>query len=147
MKYVLDTCVFNWLADGRVALADLPSDGEFVATHIQVDELNKTKNAERRSQLFMHFALVGPSMYPTESLILGVSRLGHAKIADDVTFSQLKSALDRLNRSKPNNVMDALSAEVALKNEFTLITADGDLRTVAEQVGCNVIFLQSLTPN
>jgi hypothetical protein len=138
--------VFNWLADGRIALSDLPNDGEFVATHVQIDELNRTNDAERRVKLFLHFASVRPNMLPTESLILGVSRLGHAKLSDDATYAQIKGTLDGLNRSKPNNVMDALSAEVALKNEFTLITADGDLRTAAEEHGCKVLFLKSLNP-
>jgi hypothetical protein len=43
-----------------------------------------------------------------------------------------------LNHGKCNNFEDALIAEVAIVNGHTLITADEDLRTVAEQHGCNV---------
>lgn len=56
-------------------------------------------------------------------------------------FSRLKSDLDLLNHGKSNNSEDALIAEVAIVNGHTLITADDDLRVVAEQHGCNVTHL------
>jgi hypothetical protein len=46
MKYVLDTNIINWLIDGRVKRESLPSDGEFVATHIQIDEINRTSEED-----------------------------------------------------------------------------------------------------
>ena len=59
-------------------------------------------------------------------------------MGDGRIFCRLKSDLDLLNYGKSNNSEDALIAEVAIVNGHTLITADEDLRTVAEQHGCNV---------
>ena len=100
MKYVLDTCIFNKLADGLIALSDLPNDGQLVATHIQIDELNNTGGQERRAKLLLHFVAARPEMAPTESFVVGTSRLGHAKLGDGVTLDQIKSELDALNNSK-----------------------------------------------
>ena len=141
MKYVLDTCIFNKLADGLIALSDLPNDGQLVATHIQIDELNNTGGQERRAKLLLHFVAARPEMAPTESFVVGTSRLGHAKLGDGVTLDQIKSELDALNNSKSNNLMDALCAEVAIKNDYTLVTADSDLVQAAQSCGCTVIHL------
>jgi rRNA-processing protein FCF1 len=108
-KYVVDTCVFNWLADSLVRNDELPSDGGFAITHIQVDEINKTKDEER---------------------------------GQDFRFAPLKAELDVLNGSKENNVHDALIAEAAIANGYTLLTADGDLKSAAEKHAGKVIFFQ-----
>ena len=48
MKYMVDTSLINKLVDGSVMADELPHDGTFVATHIQKDELERTKSGERR---------------------------------------------------------------------------------------------------
>jgi predicted nucleic acid-binding protein len=62
---------------------------------------------------------------------LGSSKFGLAKFGDGITYRALKDALDALNRSKKNNPNDALIGELAIKNGFTLLTADNDLKAVA----------------
>jgi len=52
-RYVVDTSVFNWLADSLIEKSALPSDGGFAITHIQMDEINKTKDEERRARLML----------------------------------------------------------------------------------------------
>jgi hypothetical protein len=47
MKYVVDTSLINRLVDGSIHADELPKDGSFVASHIQIDELNRTKNGKR----------------------------------------------------------------------------------------------------
>lgn len=138
MSYVLDTNIFNWLIDGRIQPVDLPADGDYVATHVQVDELNKTGNADRRAMLFLKFAEIRPKVVPTESMVWDVSRWDHAKWGDGETYDKLKTDLDALNKSRPNNILDALIAEVAIVNAHTLLTADSDLAKVAEKYGCKV---------
>ncbi|MBO0223070.1 hypothetical protein J0689_27705, partial [Vibrio parahaemolyticus] len=59
-----------------LSTAFLPTDAEFVVTHVQVDELNNTKDKERRAQLFLRFADLRPEIVPTESLVWGVTRWG-----------------------------------------------------------------------
>ena len=139
MKYVLDTCIFNKLADGVIEKCDLPTDGVFVATHIQLDELNNTRNVDRRAKLLLCFTTIRPEMEPTETYVVGTGRVGSFKIGDG-TLDKICSELDSLNNSKSNNVMDALCAEVALKNGHTLVTTDFDLKQAAEACGCVVLY-------
>lgn len=139
--YVVDTCVLNRLIDGKLLRSNLPSDGRFVATHIQIDELNRTKDEDRRSRLFLMFSTLRPEIFPVESFVWDVSRFGHAKWGDGKTAMSLKSDLDQLNGGKQNNIQDALIAEVAIRNGFTLLTTDRDLREVAARHGAKVQLL------
>lgn len=136
--YVVDTNIINWLVDGRLESNDLPNDGVFIVTHVQRDELTKTKDEKRRRQLLMMFDNTIEVEVPTESMVVGIWRVGLAKVSDGKLYDSLRNELAALNKGKPNNSYDALIAEVAIKNEWTLLTADGDLAKVAEQHGCKV---------
>ena len=140
-KYIFDTNIFNRLVDGTFLLSELPPDAEFFATHIQIDELNKTKDTERRAKLFLMFVETAPKLIPTESFAIGVSRIGQAKISKKDNIAQnIRSDLDNRNGAKHNNVQDALIAEAAAVNELTLVTADYDLAQVASKYGIRYIY-------
>ena len=139
-KYVVDTSVFNWLADGRIKREALPSDGGFAITHVQVDEINHTRDQERRARLALMQASLRCELLPTQTFLLDISRLDHARFGDGKLFMSIKAELDSLNRAKKNNNRDALIAETAVANGFTLLTADGNLRSVTEAHGGIVIF-------
>ena len=136
--YVVDTNIINWLVDGRLGPNDLPSDGEYVATHVQRDELAKTKDEQRRTRLLTRFQTTIDREVPTESLVVGISRIGLAKISDGKLYYSLRNALAARNKGKLNNSHDALIAEVAIENGWTLLTADSDLSAVASDNGCKV---------
>jgi rRNA-processing protein FCF1 len=142
-KYVVDTCVFNWLTDSLVEKNALPSDGGFAITHIQMDEINKTKDEERRARLLLTQASLHCKLLPTQTVVFDVSRIDHAKMGDGKLFTSLRSELNILNGKKKNNVRDALIAEVAIANGFTLLTADEDLKSATEKYGGKVIFFQT----
>ena len=76
MKCVVETSSFNRLIDGPLSTGDISADAELVATHVQIDELNKTRDDERRARLLLRFATTVDSVIPTESTVLDVSRLG-----------------------------------------------------------------------
>lgn len=80
MRYVVDTNVFNRLVDGRIELATLPFDAELVATHVQIDEINRTTDTERRAQLFLQFAKIAPELLPTESGVWGNLPVGRIEV-------------------------------------------------------------------
>ena len=147
MKYMVDTTIINWLVDGSLSTDDFPKDAAFVATHIQHDELSKTRDSERKQSLLDRFNLLLVRTVPTESAIMDISKLGLCRIGDGILFGQLKSALDSLNHCKSNNSEDALIAEAALVNGYTLIIADEDLHNIAEKYGCNVAPLTKLKSN
>jgi len=138
MKYVVDTNIINWLVDGKIDNSMLPSDGEFVATHIQIDEINKTSDEERRARLFLTLASSLSDLLPTESAVWDVSRFNWSKYGDGVAYNSMKSQLDSLNGGKASNIKDALIAEVCLVNSHTLLTADQDLAKVAIDHGTMV---------
>ena len=143
MSYVVDTNIFNKLVDGTLNVDDLPTDGKFLATHVQIDEINNTKDSERRALLFLRFAEVRPEIVPTESFVLDVSRLDYGKLSDGILFDTLKQKLDALNKSKLNNAQDVLIAEVAIVNKFTLLTSDRHLAEVVEKQGGKIVHFNS----
>lgn len=139
MRYVVDTNVFNLIADGRLSRKHLPAEAELVATYVQVQEINRTKDEKRREHLFLTFARIEPRMVPTSSLIWGKTPWGQGAWGVGEEFQQIRAELDRRNGSKANNVDDALIAETALKNGYGLITADRDLAEVARERLTNVL--------
>ena len=132
MKYVVDTNIINWLIDGKIDRAALPGDGEFVATHIQIDEINRTSDEDRRARLFLTLTSTIRELLPTETTVLDISRLDWCKLGDGVIYTSIKNQLDARNGGRRGNIHDALIAEVAIVNEFTLLTADADLAEIAK---------------
>ena len=168
LKCMFDTNVFNHILDD--VILPLTLKGRFVAyaTHIQRDEINNTKNPDRRAALAQAFADVVSDSLPTDSFALGVSRLGEARLggervvptssavwnvsrwdeanwtADDNIYSVLKAELDELNGNKPNNTQDALIAETSVKQGFVLVTDDTDLATVTKKYGGKCLSVAEL---
>jgi predicted nucleic acid-binding protein len=136
--YVVDTNIVNWLVDGRIKPGDLPTGAEFLATHVQRDELAKTKDEQRCTQLLATFRKTINREVPTESMVAGISVVGLAKVSDGKLYYSLKAALDDLNKGKRNNGYDALIGEVAIQQGWMLLTADRDLAAVASGHGCKV---------
>ena len=140
MKYVVDTCLINKLVDGKIGTSELPKDGTFVASHIQIDELKRTRNVDRRTQLLEMFEEIVDEVLPTETFKLGVSQMDGGKLGDGVSYDTIKKELDSRNKGKANNDNDALIAEVAMRNGYALLTADFDLYQAAYKLGIGVIY-------
>ena len=95
VSYLLDTNVFNQLVDDKIpanALQGLP----LYFTHNQKDELQKTKDEDRKRLLMEMFHEVDPKKTPTTSYVLGVSRLGGAELGADAKRFEKMQARDRL---------------------------------------------------
>ena len=140
--YVVDTNIIGWLVGGLLSLDDLPGDGDFIATHVQRDELGKTGDEQLREHLLAKFSATIDREEPTESVVAGISKAGLAKVSDVELYQSLRAALDAKNNGKPNNGQDALITEVAIKNSWVLLTGDRDLATVAEQSGCKIVYFR-----
>lgn len=136
---ILDTNIFNRLLDGQIAIAQLPL-GQYVATHIQLDEIERTPDPERRAELHAQFASIIDEVTPTESFVLDFSRLDMARLGDAVVFEQLR---DTLSAAAPQrftaNTNDALIGEAAINNGYTLVTADRELASIVRRLGGDVI--------
>lgn len=133
MAYLLDTNIFNQLVDGRISFADLPCDGPFLATYLQVQEIGNTNRQERRELLQSKFQEINPQTVPVETSLWGVTPYGEGKYGGDSDlFKSLLVELDAKNNAKKNNYADVLIAEVTIVNGHTLITADQDLADLVE---------------
>ena len=67
-----------------------------------------------------------------------MSGFGISKWSDGQLFKSLKARLDA-KKKKANNTVDALIAEVAIVQKFTLVTADIDLAETAREHGAKVL--------
>lgn len=144
-SYVVDTCIFNWLTDRKIAIDALPSPARFVITHVQMDEINKTKDEERRVRLFLTLTKLNCELVATNTFLWDISRFDLAKWGNGEIYEKLKGDLDALNGGKRgNNIRDALIAEVAIANGYTLLTADKDLKEVCEAHGGKVLFFAAI---
>jgi len=92
MKYLVDTCIINWLIDEKIKNFDLPGDGQFIATHIQIDEINKETNEERRARLFLTLARSLSDLVPTETTVFEVSRFDSSKLGDGARTTRSRAS-------------------------------------------------------
>ena len=74
--------MFNSLTDSVIGINDLPSDGGYAITHIQVDEINRTKDEERRAKLSLTQASLHCKLLRTKTFAFDVSRFDHANYGD-----------------------------------------------------------------
>lgn len=138
MKYVLDTNVFNRVLDGRFALASIPDASGFIATTVQIRELESTRDPTRRTDLLKIFVQVSPAMsLPAFSFDVPGAGFGEGEWSADERITEIWKELEAA-KSKRNNWQDALIAGVALKHECGLITSDGPLADVATKYGIKV---------
>ena len=168
LKCMFDTRAFNLILDKNFPLESLKDRVTAYATHIQRDEISNTKNLEQRLALVQIFKNVVSESVPTESLVLGVSRLGEARLggerivptesavwdisrcdeakwpSSDNLYTQIKTNLDALNKGKRNNVQDALIAETSIKGGYILVTDDTDLVEVTKEYGGKCMSLDEL---
>ena len=142
-KCMFDTNIFNRLVEHNVPIEVLTECGDVQVTHVQWDELCKTPCQEKRNRLTRVFRRLEPEKRPTETAVWGVSKWGEAKWSADDQWQQMKAELDRLKKRK-NNSQDALIAETAIKNGFTLFTEDVNLRKVAARFGATCMSFEDL---
>lgn len=138
MRYMFDTNVFNDILDEKIRIEDFSEGITCCVTHIQRDEINKTKEEERRNALNRIFSDLVEEELATETCVTGISRTGMARVGDGVLYIQIKDRLDRLNRSKKNYEMDALIGETAIKNDLTLVTHDMEFFKAMSEFQCAV---------
>ena len=135
---MFDTVAFNRVVECDVFDSLYNTKLLIYATHAQRDEINNTKNLEKKSQLLRVFFEI-PKIIPTESAVWNWSRWNEAKWTSDDLYENFKAVLDCRNNKKSNNVYDALIADTSIKNGFTLVTADIDLCEVTRKFGGNCV--------
>lgn len=164
-KYMFDTNIFNRILDKGINMSYLPN-ARYYITHLQYDEIEKTKDETRKRNLLgilqtvsskrypADFAALNISKYdknlfntqdegavkPTTSAIYGVSRYGLAEYGKGRLYETI---LKELNKGKPkekeNNIKDALIAETSIKNGYFLVTDDRVLHETVRTLGCKAL--------
>src|SRR5689334_15368080 len=81
--YMFDTNVFNRILDSVISLEVIAGRIPACATHIQRDEINRTKNPERREALARVFVSVVVDSVPTHSSLIDVSSIDESRISGD----------------------------------------------------------------
>ena len=136
---ILDTNIFNRLLDGQLSIGDLPP-GPYVATHIQLDELERTPDIGRRTELRKQFTSAIHAVAATESFVIGFSRIGMARLGDGNSLEQIRLELNtRFPKRAQANTNDALIGETSIKNGCTMVTADTGLAEVVRRLGGTVV--------
>ncbi|WP_345993621.1 hypothetical protein [Sulfurimonas sp. HSL-1716] len=148
MEYMLDTNIFNIILDEeKINISDFKNNITCYATHIQYDEINKTKSEKRRNELNQIFSLVRDAMLPTETFVLDKSRYDAARLSDGVLYQEIKNYMNTLNKKKKKNEEDALIAETAIKNNLVLVTSDPELRQAMKKFNGKVAEFTDIYPN
>ena len=170
--YMFDTNIFNHILDGEVDISLFKMKKKFYVTHLQLDELNNTKDEIRRLALLKVFQQIQnikvptesavwdvskgdeakfsdeETFVPTDSFVLGFSRLGMGRLSNGTLYAQILEALNKKKpKDKENNIKDTLIAETCIKNKFTLVTSDKALYEVAKEFNCNVLQFKELIKN
>jgi rRNA-processing protein FCF1 len=121
-RFIFDSNIIDCIVNKKISFEKLESirstGGKFYVTHVQVDEINKCPEVNKRSILNLFMLKTMPEVIPTETIVLGYSRLGEAKFGNDEFYKKL------LVNNNPKHIEDALIGEVAIKNNIILITED-----------------------
>ena len=142
-RYILDTNIFNRVLEGALDAVEIGKNAVLCATHIELNELQRTRNEELRQQLLDVFEFFGPMLTPTTSAVWGVSEFGGAEFtSEDSYYPGIIDALNKKNGGKENNVHDALIADTAMSLNLTLVTEDQHLLEVVAEAGGSVIRLE-----
>lgn len=139
---MFDTNIFNQMLDDEID-CKMFSDIRCFVTHIQQDEILATKDSDRKTDLEGIFLSIDKQTIPTETTLIGLSRLGQSKLGDGDLYENLLYQLN-VKKRKPNNAEDALIAETAIKNNLTLVTNDENLSLTTIEFGGDVCKLNKI---
>jgi predicted nucleic acid-binding protein len=148
-KLMLDSNVFNEVVRGDISI-DLFKNHEIFATHIQLDEITRTKEDTVREKLESAFMAIVTTKIATSSMVWDVSRWDESSWSDGEKFNEMKQRLVELDKNKsinkktPNQVGDVLIAETTIINDLVLVTNDINLTTLVREFGGKSIHTNNL---
>ncbi|PWU70973.1 hypothetical protein DK867_22030 [Ochrobactrum sp. POC9] len=141
---MFDTNVFSNISKGEISPDQIPSDWEPVATHIQWDEIQQTKNVVIREKISSIFSEYLVEKIPTTTAVYGISKWGEAEWSGP--SSAYNNLLQQLDAHRPhrNNPKDALIADTCLQRGIKLVTNDRDLLKIAESNSIETTNLEAI---
>jgi predicted nucleic acid-binding protein len=148
-KLMLDTNVFNEVVKGGLSI-DLFVRHEVFGTHVQLDEIARTKDEVLRAKLASAFTAIVDTKVVTSSMVWDVSRWDESSWSDGKKFNQMHQRLIELDGNKwinvktPNQISDVLIAETAINNDLILVTCDKNLTQLVGELGGTSVHPNSL---
>lgn len=139
---MFDTTVFNHLVNGGIEPSRVPTDRQIFVTHVQLNEIQNTRNSSRLHALLAMFTAIDSTRVPTSSAIYGVSEYGESEFSSEGgLFESLLEKLNDKNNAKDNNARDVLIAETTIRRNLVLVTDDSHLAEVVRESSGTVIRL------
>ena len=117
--FMFDTNIFNRILDKNIQI-NLSPEFDYYITHIQFDELNETPIEDRKNELLKIFKEIDQNDIPTESAIVGISRVGKCKVGNGKLYNLLLVKLQELDKKngkkkrRENQPRDILIAETCI---------------------------------
>lgn len=132
IRVMLDSNVFDALVarepDRRAVIAAIRSGQlELVTTHLQEDEIFRV--SARDTHKYWRMQSIPRTVVSTSDFILGLSRLGMARLGDGVTYNAV--------RTKQRHLVDAEIAATAQYERLRLVTDEKRLRNQSQRLGLN----------
>lgn len=138
-KYIFDTNIFDNIINEKLKISDIAKyknykKAEIYITHIQIDEINKCNDEDKRARLSIFMVKIRPILIPTSSCAFDVSRFDESKFGDGIIFNKIK-------KGNINHVEDVLIGETAIKEGIILVTNDRRLKNIVMELGGNALSL------
>ena len=156
IKCMLDSNIFDKVVAQPDFVEPLTKCVDVYVTHVQHDEIRATPCSEKKERLEQAFVRLvqedsqspGAGQISTESAVWDVSRWDECKWPKDDNLlgsilGDIKPDKENPTRYK-NKIRDALIAETAIKNDLTLVTEDGRLKTRVKSLGGDCISWEEL---
>lgn len=138
MIYMIDTCSLGLMRKEQFKTL-LSSGLDFCFTHIQRDEIEAYANERRRTELSTFLKNI--VQVNTSITVWGQSRWNEAEWGDNeandiykIINKELNDVYNNAEKKAKSNINDAIIATTAIKNGYTLITQDKNLKKIAKQV-------------
>ena len=142
---MFDTNIFDEFIDRPELVELITRCVNVIATHVQHDEITQITCPGKKTKLCRIFSDVvpdephapGEGLVPTESAVWNISKWNSAKWShgDDLIAQFRGSVRPDAGKRYMNSTRDALIAEAAIKNGFSLVTGDTRLRNKVMSVG------------
>jgi len=137
-KYIFDTNIFDDMVNEKLKILDIVKyknnkKVEIYVTHIQIDEINKISDEDKRARFFISIFEIRPILISTSSCAFDVSRFDKSKFGNGIIFNKIKKV-------NINNVEDALIGETTIKEGIILVTNDKRLKNIVIELGGSALF-------
>ena len=135
LKCMFDSNIFDEFIDCLDLVERIVGCVDVYVTHVQPNENDCAPPPTKASLRQVRDAL-GVSVVSTESTVWGVSKWNQKWTKPDNLIARIRGPVFP-DSGKPyvNKTRDALIAETAIKNDFVLVTQDGDLRKKVKSLG------------